>query len=85
MYICSFSLYAFLELKDGCFYYRSPEVAEGDDQSLCGPDSSPAGPQVEPESGGQQDESAPGTIGAFSGFFSGIASVVEQRVSYHTL
>ena len=49
-------------------------------QSSSGPDSSPVGPEVEPECVGEQDEAAGNTIVAFSGFFSGLATAVEQRV-----
>lgn len=65
--------------------HHSPEVVEREGDShvaQSGADSSPASLQVEPESGGDQgDLAAGGTIGAFSGFFSGFASAVEQRVS----
>ena len=36
---------------------------------------------MDPESGGEQGESGAAAVGAFSGFFSGLATAVEQRVS----
>lgn len=44
------------------------------------PGSVPVGQQVELDSDQTQEES-PTTIGAFSGFFTGIATAVEQKVS----
>ena len=43
------------------------------------PSSIPTAHQVEPESNWDQEESAT-SIGAFSGFLTGIATAVEQRV-----
>ena len=43
--------------------------------------SNPVGHGVEPEPDREQNESAT-TVGAFSGFFSGIATAVEEKVSW---
>ena len=57
-------------------HFLPAEIVESDASPQTIPQ---AGSQVEPESDQTQRESAT-TIGAFSGFISGIATAVEQRV-----